>query len=50
MIHTGRGCAGRVRGISEATLKAAEGGEGKRRRTRMIHKTSDTGGAGRVSC
>ena len=46
IIHARRGCGERVRESGEATLKAADG----RAVGRIIHKTTDTGGAGRVTC
>ena len=48
MIHAKRGCGERVRESSEAPLKATDRGGGRRRRNKMIQKTTETGGAGRV--
>ena len=47
MNHSGRRCGYQVRESGEAKLKAADGG-GSRRRNRVIWKTTETGGTGRV--
>ena len=48
MIHAKRGCGERVRESSEAPLKATDRGGGRRRRNKMIQKTTDTGVVDRV--
>ena len=50
MIHTRRGFGERVIESGEETLKTTDGGSGRGRKNSIIQKTTETGGAGRVSC
>ena len=46
--HSGRGCRERMIESRDATLNETDGEGGRRRRNRMIQKTTKTGGAGRL--